>query len=172
MDITWKVCTKHKNNNRRRPLKGVNVQTASKRTKSEAERVEHRFMEKKEKMNAFIKNIDSTKTVEDIDELIDQCEDKVVLKKLEKIKEDYKEGQKILGAALMKRQKVRSMANHLERASINTPLQGGAADIMVACMLKVHRSTKLKELGWKQILQIHDEIILEGPQETANEVCI
>jgi DNA polymerase-1 len=58
---------------------------------------------------------------------------------------------------------------HSERAAINTPLQGGAADVVICAMLKLHRSDKLKSLGWKQLLQIHDELILEGPEETKAE---
>lgn len=41
---------------------------------------------------------------------------------------------------------------------------------MVAAMLKLHRDEHLKKLGWKQILQIHDELIFEGPEESAAEV--
>jgi len=58
---------------------------------------------------------------------------------------------------------------HAERAAINTPLQGGAADIVVAAMVKLHSHPRLKELGFKQILQIHDELILEGPEEHSKE---
>jgi DNA polymerase-1 len=58
---------------------------------------------------------------------------------------------------------------HAERAAINTPIQGGAADIVIRAMVKLYLCDELKTLGWKQILQIHDEIILEGPEKTANE---
>jgi len=56
---------------------------------------------------------------------------------------------------------------HLERAAINTPIQGGAADIMTLAMLKIERSERLHELGYRLLLQIHDEVILEGPEEHA-----
>eukprot|EP01083_Nonionella_stella_P224061 797889_1 len=56
-----------------------------------------------------------------------------------------------------------------ERASINTPIQGGAADIVMMAMNKIHFHQRLKELGWKLILQIHDEVILEGPTESTEE---
>ena len=56
-----------------------------------------------------------------------------------------------------------------ERASINTPIQGGAADVAMLAMNKINRSEKLKRLGWILMLQIHDEVILEGPEETAIE---
>lgn len=49
------------------------------------------------------------------------------------------------------------MAN---RRAINTPIQGGAADIVNASMVKIFRNEKLKELKWKLLLQIHDELIL------------
>ena len=61
----------------------------------------------------------------------------------------------------------RALTAHLERAAINTPIQGGAADIMTLAMLKLQRSERLKELGYKLLLQIHDEVILEGPEEHA-----
>ncbi len=58
---------------------------------------------------------------------------------------------------------------HAERASINTPIQGGAADVAMMAMNKINSSPKLQKLGWILLLQIHDEVILEGPEETAEE---
>ena len=65
--------------------------------------------------------------------------------------------------------KNRAMRGHAERAAINTPIQGSAADVMMMAMLKLHRDERLAEMGWKVILQIHDEVILEGPEETHAE---
>ncbi|PRP82180.1 hypothetical protein PROFUN_10451 [Planoprotostelium fungivorum] len=62
-----------------------------------------------------------------------------------------------------------ALRNHSQRAAINTPLQGGAADVVIRAMVKLHQSTQLRELGWRQVLQVHDEIILEGPEENAEE---
>lgn len=61
-------------------------------------------------------------------------------------------------------------AGHALRAAINTPVQGSAADIVMMAMIKLWRSELLKRLGWKLVLQIHDEVILEGPKETRDEV--
>lgn len=58
---------------------------------------------------------------------------------------------------------------HGLRASINTPIQGGAADVVIAAMVKIYKEKWFKEKGWKIIHQIHDEVILEGPEETAEE---
>lgn len=60
-------------------------------------------------------------------------------------------------------------AGHAMRAAINTPIQGSAADIVMMAMLKLWRSEKLKSLGWKLLLQIHDEVILEGPKDSRDE---
>lgn len=63
----------------------------------------------------------------------------------------------------------RKLLGHSERASINTPIQGGAADIAMMAMIKINQSPKLQKMGWILLLQIHDEVILEGPEETAEE---
>ena len=47
-----------------------------------------------------------------------------------------------------------------DRRAINTPIQGGAADIVIASMVKISRNKRLKELGWTLLMQIHDELIL------------
>ncbi|CAK4855963.1 unnamed protein product [Aphanomyces euteiches] len=61
--------------------------------------------------------------------------------------------------------------SHAERAAINTPIQGAAADVVMRAMLNIHRNARLRELGWEMVCQIHDEIILEGPAEHAKEAC-
>jgi DNA polymerase-1 len=61
--------------------------------------------------------------------------------------------------------------SHAERAAINTPIQGAAADVVMQAMLRIHKDLKLKQLGWEMVCQIHDEIILEGPEENAKEAC-
>lgn len=61
------------------------------------------------------------------------------------------------------------MRNMAFRRAINTPIQGGAADIVIAAMIKISENERLRELGWKLLLQIHDELILEGPEESSAE---
>jgi DNA polymerase-1 len=53
---------------------------------------------------------------------------------------------------------IKSEQKHSERAAINTPVQGGAADVVMKAMLLLHKHSKFKELGWKMLLQIHDEV--------------
>eukprot|EP00916_Digyalum_oweni_P002947 GHVL01005418.1.p1 GENE.GHVL01005418.1~~GHVL01005418.1.p1 ORF type:complete len:768 (+),score=101.48 GHVL01005418.1:1669-3972(+) len=52
------------------------------------------------------------------------------------------------------------------RASFNFTIQGSAVDLMMTCMLNVWRSERMKELQFETVMQIHDELILEGPAET------
>lgn len=58
--------------------------------------------------------------------------------------------------------------SHAERAAINAPLQGSAADIVMSAMVNLHRHPTLQALGWRVILQVHDEVILEGPDHSAD----
>ncbi|XP_058220038.1 DNA polymerase I A, chloroplastic/mitochondrial-like [Rhododendron vialii] len=62
-----------------------------------------------------------------------------------------------------------SQRGHIERAAINTPVQGSAADVAMCAMLEILKNLRLKELGWRLLLQVHDEVILEGPTESAEE---
>jgi hypothetical protein len=63
----------------------------------------------------------------------------------------------------------RALRGRAQRAAINTPIQGGAADIVMMAMLRIAKDERLKSLGWKLLLQIHDEVILEGPSETSED---
>ncbi len=52
-----------------------------------------------------------------------------------------------------------------ERAAMNTPVQGAAADIIKIAMNTVHEALQKEGLAAKLILQVHDELIVECPQE-------
>ncbi len=56
-----------------------------------------------------------------------------------------------------------------ERAAMNTPLQGTAADIIKIAMVLVHRRLREENCRAKLILQVHDELILEVLQEDASK---
>lgn len=57
-----------------------------------------------------------------------------------------------------------------ERAAMNMPLQGTAADIIKIAMLNVHSEIKKRGLKSKLILQVHDELIVDACAEEVNEV--
>ena len=48
-----------------------------------------------------------------------------------------------------------------ERAAINAPMQGTAADIIKRAMLRVHQALATSNLGCHLLLQVHDELVVE-----------
>lgn len=52
-----------------------------------------------------------------------------------------------------------------ERAAMNAPVQGTAADIIKIAMVRVNRRLKKEHLQSKLVLQIHDELIIETKKE-------
>ena len=57
-----------------------------------------------------------------------------------------------------------------ERVALNAPIQGTAADIIKLAMIKVAQALRDEGLKAKLILQVHDELIVECPQEEAERV--
>ena len=57
-----------------------------------------------------------------------------------------------------------------QRAAMNTPIQGTAADIMKIAMINVLKEIKLRNLKSKIVLQVHDEMMIEAPIEEAEEI--
>ena len=57
-----------------------------------------------------------------------------------------------------------------QRAAMNTPIQGTAADIMKIAMINVLKEIKLRNLKSKIVLQVHDEMMIEAPIDEAEEI--
>ncbi len=57
-----------------------------------------------------------------------------------------------------------------ERVALNMPIQGTAADIMKLAMIHVHSRLREEGLQARLILQVHDELIVECPEEEAETV--
>ncbi len=57
-----------------------------------------------------------------------------------------------------------------ERVARNMPIQGAAADIIKIAMIRVYRRLEQEGLRAKLILQVHDELIVECPEEEADRV--
>ncbi len=55
-----------------------------------------------------------------------------------------------------------------ERIATNTPVQGSAADIIKVAMIRLDEALKNTEA--RLLLQVHDELLVETPQENANEI--
>ena len=57
-----------------------------------------------------------------------------------------------------------------ERAAINAPMQGTAADLIKMAMIAVDRWLREEGLASKLVLQVHDELIIEAPEAEAERV--
>ncbi len=61
--------------------------------------------------------------------------------------------------------KYRNVREFSERAAVNTPIQGSAADLIKVSMIKVQEFIEKKSPMARLILQIHDELLIEAPKE-------
>lgn len=62
----------------------------------------------------------------------------------------------------------RQIREAAERMAVNMPVQGTSADIIKVAMVNLHREVNQQGLRSKMLLQVHDELIFEVPQEEMN----
>ena len=63
-----------------------------------------------------------------------------------------------------------NMRSFGERVALNMPIQGTAADIMKLAMVRVEQRLQAEGLAAKLIMQVHDELIVECPEEERETV--
>ena len=108
------------------------------------------------------------------------CENKILdetvinkyLNKLNKVK-DKKDIQKVRDEANKEGLSITSNEYEIARNSrqcVNARIQGGAATMTKVAMIKLYHDQRLKELGFKLLIGVHDELIGECPKENADEV--
>jgi DNA polymerase-1 len=57
-----------------------------------------------------------------------------------------------------------------ERVAINTVVQGSAADLIKVAMVDLHRALRAEHPSTRMLLQIHDELVFEVPEESIDAV--
>ncbi len=62
-----------------------------------------------------------------------------------------------------------SIRQGAERMAINTPLQGTAADVIKLAMNRIQNRIEQEGLSAKMIMQVHDELVFEVPEEEASK---
>ena len=58
-----------------------------------------------------------------------------------------------------------AVRNFGERTAVNTPIQGSAADLIKLAMIQIQRRLYREQLRSKMILQVHDELVFEVPDD-------
>lgn len=89
------------------------------------------------------------------------------LKKLRNCR-SYKDMERIKQQALQEGIKIHDNGGYIaeaERKCVNTKIQGGAADQTKLAMIKIYNNTELRNLGFRLLIGVHDELIGEAPIE-------
>jgi DNA polymerase-1 len=58
-----------------------------------------------------------------------------------------------------------------ERVAGNAPIQGSAADLIKIAMIRIHHALADRRIASRMLLQVHDELVFEAPQDEAEATC-
>lgn len=62
-----------------------------------------------------------------------------------------------------------AVSSYCERLSVNSTIQGTAGDITINAQIRVAKEDRLRELGCKMLIQVHDELVFECPEQNMDE---
>lgn len=62
-----------------------------------------------------------------------------------------------------------AVSSYQERLAVNSAIQGTAGDITINAQLRVASESRLEEMGCKMLIQVHDELVFECPEEHLEE---
>lgn len=65
-----------------------------------------------------------------------------------------------------------NLRNFAQRAAVNTPIQGSAADLIKLAMIKMQAALATEKMESKMLLSVHDEIIFESPEQEKNKLTV
>ncbi len=106
----------------------------------------------------IIRNIDTTKQ----DKYLQQLKSARTFKERQTIKNNAtKDGLEIIDNTFK--------ISEATRQCLNSRIQGSAADMTKLAMIKIYNNQDLKRMGFKTLINVHDEIIGECPAEYAEE---
>ena len=60
-------------------------------------------------------------------------------------------------------------SSYCERLAVNSAIQGTAGDITINAQIRVSKEKRLEELGCKMLIQVHDELVFECPEQNMDE---
>jgi DNA polymerase-1 len=66
--------------------------------------------------------------------------------------------------------RVRYISESEERAAINTPVQGTAAELLKLAMIDIDKKLTIQYPDSRMLLNIHDELIVEAPEDQVEDV--
>jgi DNA polymerase I len=68
--------------------------------------------------------------------------------------------------------KNRMIRGEAERMAVNTPIQGTAADLIKMAMIRIHDRLEWGSFEARMLLQVHDELVFEVPEEEGDRVAL
>ena len=110
----------------------------------------------------------------DVNDLPDEVPDEIINKYINKLRKCWgNQRRPIIDEA--SREGIRIIDNTKKKADasrqcVNARIQGSAADLTKLAMIKIGHDERLKELGFKLLIPVHDELIGECPKENVKEV--